>query len=59
MASDGRTRLVVELPTDLKKDFKLCCTLNDVPMSWVLEKLIRNYLTEQEWEGTTQDAEAK
>lgn len=41
---DKKTKLIVDVPTDLKKEFKIYCTMNSVPMTEIIEKLIRQFL---------------
>lgn len=49
MATNGRTRLIVEVPNDVKKNFKLYCAVNDIPMTLLLEQLVTNFLKDKNW----------
>ena len=40
----GRKKLIIDLPAQLKTDFQVHCVLNQVPMTEVVEMLIREYL---------------
>lgn len=43
----GKEKLTVDLPSDLKIEFKVHCITNGVAMTEILESLIRNYLDGQ------------
>lgn len=49
--SDKKTKLIVDIPTDLKKDFKVYCTLNEVPMTEIIESLIQQFLNSKKETG--------
>lgn len=40
----GKSKLIVDIPSELKKDFKLYCTINDVPMTEIVSELIESFL---------------
>lgn len=51
MPSNGTSRLVIEVPVELKKSFKMYCTMNEIAMKEVVQRLIENYLKENLWSG--------
>lgn len=44
---EGKSKLIVDIPTELKKDLKLYCTINDVPMTEIVSGLIESFLNQQ------------
>jgi hypothetical protein len=41
----GKSKLTVDLPDELKTEFKIYCAVNQVSMVDVIEQLIRGYLS--------------
>lgn len=39
-----KTKLIVDIDAQLKKDFKVVCTKEDTPMTSVIEDLIKQYM---------------
>jgi hypothetical protein len=44
MEKKNDTQLLIEIPEELKKDFKIKCAENEVSMKVVLTRLINNYI---------------
>lgn len=43
----GKTKLTVDIPANLKQEFKVHCTVQGKAMASVVEELLQNYLNEQ------------
>lgn len=44
----NKTKLIVDIDTDLKKEFKVLCTKNDTSMTVIVEGLIQKYMEQME-----------